>query len=424
MKDLEADGPASKYWEIELDHSPPGSKSKVNSYLRLGTAEANPLNSVPEGETKVPPQTKADMSHSANARRGHDLAAMVQDFIDDGRQRGPHAPDQATRDAQTAALHTKGGWRDHSDGNRISTTRGDKVEVVRGNYKLLVLGRQDELDGTAEWDASGGLLQDGDIAPGAVTEIKWEQNPFNGTWTVTEECGKGNIINRFHGNVEEHYFGETITTRVGSEGSGNISGWTDSDALTQPQTNPVIDERTWAQSITEHTTVSGKLFEKTTALGGAEDHLTVKGPFTETVSIDGAHIAAGVAHFYLEATAFSSAKIELEAQPVHLQLEVAPFSLDVFVGAGIEIAIGAQLEIVLAATDEITPFEKKVVYAKATDLTALKTELSTDKQILTNRVTSLENSRTDLRSKVTKLENDVTSVSGKVTTLSTRVDNL
>ena len=42
-------------------------------------------------------------------------------------------------------LHTKGGWRDHSDGNRITTTYGDKVEVIRGNYKMIVLGRQDSL---------------------------------------------------------------------------------------------------------------------------------------------------------------------------------------------------------------------------------------------------------------------------------------
>jgi hypothetical protein len=48
----------------------------------------------------------------------------------------------ANRQAETLNLLTKGGWWDHSDGNRVSTTLGDKVEVIQGNYKLVVLGRQ------------------------------------------------------------------------------------------------------------------------------------------------------------------------------------------------------------------------------------------------------------------------------------------
>jgi hypothetical protein len=48
----------------------------------------------------------------------------------------------ANRMTETLNLLTKGGWWDHSDGNRVSTTMGDKIEVVQGNYKLVVLGRQ------------------------------------------------------------------------------------------------------------------------------------------------------------------------------------------------------------------------------------------------------------------------------------------
>jgi hypothetical protein len=60
---------------------------------------------------------------------------------------------------ESAILQQKGGWRDHSDGNRITTTFGDKVEVIRGNYKLLVLGRQDDpSQQVAGWDVSGGLV--------------------------------------------------------------------------------------------------------------------------------------------------------------------------------------------------------------------------------------------------------------------------
>jgi len=38
-------------------------------------------------------------------------------------------------------------WRDHTDGNRITTTGGDKVEVIGGNYFLVVRGRQEHESG-------------------------------------------------------------------------------------------------------------------------------------------------------------------------------------------------------------------------------------------------------------------------------------
>jgi hypothetical protein len=78
-------------------------------------------------------------------------------FADDVRSRGlPGAQDPSNtrisnstvtnanqnRQAETLKLLTKGGWWDHSDGNRVTTTSGDKIEVIQGNYKLVVLGRQ------------------------------------------------------------------------------------------------------------------------------------------------------------------------------------------------------------------------------------------------------------------------------------------
>ena len=48
----------------------------------------------------------------------------------------------SNRQKETLALLTKGGWWDHTDGNRVTTTTGDKVEVIQGNYKMVVLGRQ------------------------------------------------------------------------------------------------------------------------------------------------------------------------------------------------------------------------------------------------------------------------------------------
>jgi hypothetical protein len=113
---------------------------------------------------------------------------------------------------ESALLQTKGGWRDHSDGNRVTTTFGDKIEVIRGNYKLLVLGRQDDPSKqVAGWDVSGGLVTTNpkdlvyppaqpspDGPPQAQyggqqalsTEYLWERNS-DGTfgWTVISKTG-------------------------------------------------------------------------------------------------------------------------------------------------------------------------------------------------------------------------------------------
>jgi hypothetical protein len=104
----------------------------MNAYLRMGVA--------------------SPLAGSTDVARGEDLASLVQGFADDTRARGDGTesvkspPESTTTEAarRTASilLHNKGGWRDHSDGNRITTTRGDKVEVIQGNYKLVVLGRQ------------------------------------------------------------------------------------------------------------------------------------------------------------------------------------------------------------------------------------------------------------------------------------------
>ncbi len=84
------------------------------------------------------------------------------------------------RRLESAQIHTKGGWRDHSDGNRITTTRGDKVEVIRGNYKLVVLGRTDvPRSPDAGWDNAAGMelsggnvdVSGGDLAYGSLPDV-------------------------------------------------------------------------------------------------------------------------------------------------------------------------------------------------------------------------------------------------------------
>jgi hypothetical protein len=175
----------------------------------------------------VPPQSAANPSAAGPDPTGEDLASLVQGFADDTRNRGrwtgtpggqpqdpgttPQGPlygypwvtpvtdakapgqldagDTSTtttpnftasskpvffpndyRTLESSQIHTKGGWRDHTDGNRVTTTRGDKVEVIRGNYKLLVLGRQDQTKPKyTGFDMSGGQNV-GDLSADASTD--------------------------------------------------------------------------------------------------------------------------------------------------------------------------------------------------------------------------------------------------------------
>lgn len=255
---------SGKYWEIELDHTAstdPG--KKMNSYLRLGSFEANP---------KLTSPTVRNDASDRNDKRGHDLASMIVGFRDDTRERRGGANSTfdtvAKRQEESAKLHFRGGWRDHSDGNRISTTRGDKIEVIQGNYHMVVLGRFDDRGSGARIETSGGHVA-GDTetqTPGAVMEIRYNTELYGGTWRVVQETVKGDSINRYHGDVESYYYGNKQWNEVGAEtvgvpiegsttiGEGSTigSGWasqtTGSDARLL-KANPDITSKTWAKKI-------------------------------------------------------------------------------------------------------------------------------------------------------------------------------
>jgi len=206
----------------------------MSSYLRLGAA--------------------APLGTSA----GDDLAARIQAFIDDDRKRDgcPDFVPVAERKAETAKLHTKGGWRDHCDGNRMTTTKGDKVEVIGGNYKLLVLGRGDHESG---WDVSGGHVTEVTTTFAGGTTIEWVQN-YGGTWKVVETTVKGEVHSTYHGDVVDHYYGNIKASYTGSEAGGDVT-YTDDvlddskphEPQTVPKINPTITDKTWAKKIESYT---------------------------------------------------------------------------------------------------------------------------------------------------------------------------
>lgn len=158
---------------------------------------------------------------------GEDLASKVLTFIDDTRDRGSGDFDVLTeeeRQDESKRLHTKGGWRDHTDGNRVTTTRGDKVEVIGGNYKLLVLGREqwnDDAGVGLNHESSGGITYHFDEVPGQVVDIRRKHDGT--TWSVVEECSTGHFVARYHGVDKAWHRGGDLKLRVGSRGAYKVN---------------------------------------------------------------------------------------------------------------------------------------------------------------------------------------------------------
>jgi len=253
---------------------------------------------------------------------------VVTVFVDDERNRGDgtieplvaagHGMTQEERYRRhTQHLKSRGGWRDHSDGNRISTTYGDKIEVIRGNYKLVVMGRQDDPGQSQGHEWSGNHVQDWGqgTMPGASVTLEWIQDGYvatppietaaavaadpakgieaapaeyyrGGAWLLINSTERVYQYSRNAGNFRQQQWGQKLETYVGSENPERI-GTTDgagygghptkadhrsyhkvlddndlADKLSPssvglPRGNPHIIEKTWATRIDTYTGTSG-----------------------------------------------------------------------------------------------------------------------------------------------------------------------
>jgi hypothetical protein len=189
-------------------------------------------------------------------------------FLDDVRTRAAdlttdpgHGLTIAQRVRESARLYTRGGWRDHSDGNRISTTYGDKVEVVRGNYKMIVLGRQDDPGEAMGWEVGGSHIQDyaPGTMPGASMFLEWVPDysiasgpdARSGVWLLVNTTENVYEYARKAGNFREETWGDVHEAYIGSEnppdGTVNTEGaWKGTDAT------PPTGLRAWAGSEGHH----------------------------------------------------------------------------------------------------------------------------------------------------------------------------
>lgn len=339
-------------------------------------------------------------------------------FIDDDRNRVggvPHPLSKAQRADQSRILHTRGGWRDHSDGNRITTTYGDKVEVIRGNYKMVVLGRQDDPATTAGWDVSGQIIQDfAYMMPGAAVRVEECSNytdaDGNNVWHLQNTMEGMVSSTNFAGDFFEYHWGNKQWSFTGSENpqERGESGY--------PRQNPHILEKTWAKHIETYTgsaawpiplseetsfittqkstetittsesvstiitqtsietvgtstststlgtstSTSNIATETTTSTVGTSTSMTTIGT-TTSVSIIGAEADVTVKGASAEVTVVGAAAevtvagihSELEVAAAHSTSEICPHRLDFFLGRKVDIQLGAFLEVKLGPSVEI-----------------------------------------------------------------------
>ena len=280
-----------------------GADNELGSYLRLG-AVPSAIRSAYESLTS---DDTVDDTALTNAT-GEDLARRVMGFVDDSRFRGDVDTDFYTNSneemqAESNYLHTKGGWRDHTDGNRVTTTRGDKVEVIGGNYKLLVLGREqwnndaqgNDYGGGLHHESSGGITYHYDEVPGQIIDVRRTED--NGTWKVIEECDVGHFVARYHGKDKDWHAGGPQVTRIGSRGAYRVAtegadwglvyndyGFDDDrdDDFNKPNnashltgvawpgdsTLPSVREEVFADAVIERTTATGTILD----VDGTQDY--------------------------------------------------------------------------------------------------------------------------------------------------------
>jgi len=375
-------------------------------------------------------------------------------FVDDLRYRGDDDDgdeylSSADRNKNSQFLHTRGGWRDHSDGNRITTTYGDKIEVIRGNYKMMVLGRQDDPGSSNIVDLSGKITQTDD---NMLLRVEWTQKDGVWNWeTVNENIIESEVKS---GKAYSWWYGVEKIDITGSDSpvkpsATNPLGKSD-DGEGPSRANPHIIGRTWARSIKDYTgsaklpvpttysetwiddgeektyvtngtiattTIGGGTIETTTIGGGTIETTTIGGGTVststvvlgtlETSIVGGAAISlTGIAGAQVEITGVggaivgvttSIANVDISAHLVSLALSAVGINLEFGVtGLIVEIsAHGFKLEGEFGPSLDIN--EDK------TEITAVKTQIEASKAMIGSICTNVIAQDTKLATQQTQI---------------------
>lgn len=272
----------------------------------------------------------------------------------------------------TAELLTRGGVREHTDGDRISTTRGDYLGVVFGNYKLVIMGRvEGDNVGTSYWESSGGHNHDITSTPGEVKTITWTEQHEDNTWTVTHVTEKGEEWSYFEGRKQSTYFGPKKSETIGASKAPKIK---DVTYCQKKEAVEVYDTKTDTTqvngNVTEHAQVivcqSDKLFFKGSGtIEDTEKTLGTHSSHTLAIPLVTSQAMFG-AHYERYGGAFTT-KLNIDVMTVSLTLGLAttfrffhfafPFkvaeTLDISLAGALTLEIGATFKAVFVKKEEI-----------------------------------------------------------------------
>ena len=199
------------YDDANNDGSHPLTYLQLGAYPSWGTA-------VEQGDdllSRVGLTTSSTKFFKDDHRYANGQTATDTTYVrDDGNVQTTSTPQKLTGE-----LLTRGGFRLHTDGNYISTTRGDRIDVIFGNHHLAVLGRtggssSDDVWRPAFWESSGGHTVRDDVAQrGRLTQVAWDAN--RGAYKTYFNTLKGNHTVRFQGPLERVFACDTWVDKVG-----------------------------------------------------------------------------------------------------------------------------------------------------------------------------------------------------------------
>lgn len=441
--------------DFDLD---PITGQPMSSYLRLGAASTTWAEAKEGGDLAAliatagpppdPPYGPHDPGPPENPGDGvytYARDTRTHPFIDDERVRSDdvgHGLSLADRKKQSSVLHTRGGWRDHSDGNRISTTRGDKIEIIRGNYKMVVLGRQDGVADATGWDASGGHIQDfGYTMPGASVTVDWEQDQYEGVWHLKNTTENVRQSSRFAGTFKEEKWGEIFETFVGWDDPASTSDpkrLADVEGTKYPRGNPHIYEKTFAskitsltgssktrvpvikeelwvkdttsytdaESISEETKCSGKIksktttneSEETTTVTASSISTTTAGSIVDTTTAGAIVETTTSGTIVSTTTAGAQVETNLVGAAAEISLGVAKLGVDIYgligelavtalklsaeIGVVFELFMGFKRELVIGSSKDYSIPEKEEVAPQITHVHLTQTNIALSYKVL------------------------------------------
>lgn len=332
-------------------------------------------------------------------------------FADDTRYR-KGTDDRAARQAETLKLLTKGGWWDHSGGNRITTTAGDKVEVIQGNYKMVVLGRQTATAAKADTgkvfitDVSGGFFEEQNACPTpCIKTVEYKEtitdprvsDPTKASkeeWTLYQDNGNGNTHTMYGwGDITDTYEVRTKKTQIGK--------WGDEAVRT------IVVDEIWLQSNTGKTDVKNDITTKLEVGGKIDNYVNVKGIIqnnTVAGAITGLQTAAAITSVNTAANIFSQ-----NVAGVMENVNVGPVQVNInILGLILELATGAKFTLGLTKTKlwgvnssvdlsrNTVAAQRVAANAQRTEAAALRTDLAQIRNDLAIHETALETTFTRL----------------------------